>query len=188
MLGGGGGGFLNNRCATYAGRIDSLESIPGLLKSLKSRALVYSEKKVERQVKVLIKFVFSFYVPAISFRRYHSKFSCWNIFPQNRRKQCMYILSDPCPLKATHSHCLYDFTLGRGGSPIEGIGATNGGGGGNSSQEGSKIPTWLTVSPVYEYINIRVLCLYSSFVNGGSYIRGRYWSANDRRHLFVTPW
>ncbi len=43
---------------------------------------------------------------------------------------------------------------------------------GNSSQKGSKIPTWLTVSPVYKLYwtpvktTFRAWCLYSSFVHG----------------------
>jgi hypothetical protein len=47
-------------------------------------------RKVEREVKVNVKnWTFSFCVPASSFRRYHSKFSCLNIFPKSRRNKDM---------------------------------------------------------------------------------------------------
>ncbi len=46
--------------------------------------------KVERQGKVLVKDLAIFclqYIPASRFRRYHSKFRCWNIFSEKRRNK-----------------------------------------------------------------------------------------------------
>ncbi len=50
------------------------------------------QRKVVRQLKVLIKHLaifFLFFLPARSFCRgqYHSKFSCWKLFPKKRRNK-----------------------------------------------------------------------------------------------------
>jgi hypothetical protein len=45
----------------------------------------YSWRKVEQQVRVLIKNLA--YFPAWSFCRYHSNFNCWKLLPKNRRNK-----------------------------------------------------------------------------------------------------
>jgi hypothetical protein len=55
-----------------------------------SQHVIFSVKHIEegRAEKSSVKiWLFSFCVPARSFCRYHSKFSCWNTFPKNRRNK-----------------------------------------------------------------------------------------------------
>ncbi len=59
------------------------------LKQTEEVSTIGAQRKVERQVKVLILniWLFSFCFPARSFCQYHSKFSCWKLLTKNRRNK-----------------------------------------------------------------------------------------------------
>ncbi len=73
------------RCQRYDYIYEWRVSLSGVIDNVEGPTVSAIEEGRASSKSSLKIWLFSFYVPASSCCRYHSKFSSWNIFPQNRK-------------------------------------------------------------------------------------------------------